>query len=224
LVRKIIFIPLGIMLGAAAIGLAYPLITGLPGADQNIIPRFASQWYVGKGAEEKPTLQYLVKTQEMEFLAELRFLEQIDDEQNIHLIIDDKKTNQHLEATLKLGKAFVFIDVPEEIKPYTHALDLTVFSVRDTVVEPKYLVVGAEWGTAYIGKFTPKLKLVEYGDTQFEFGTLKTYTISYNVNDIENKFLVSDNIPLPIRAEFYTIEGDLDYFFELIKLEGSLPS
>lgn len=212
------------MLGAAAIGLAYPFLTGVPGAEQNIIPRFASQWHVGKGAEDKPTLQYLVKYQDMEFLAELRFLDKIDGEQNVQVIIDDKKTNQHIENTLKVGEAYVFIDVPEDIKPYVHALDLTVFSVRDTLSGSKYLIVGAEWGTAYVGKFTPKLKLTEYGETQFEFGTLQTYTVSYKVNDIENKFLIADNIPLPVRAEFYTIEGDLDYSFELVKLEGALSS
>jgi hypothetical protein len=160
----------------------------------------------------------------MEFLAELRFLDQSGDEQNVQIIIDDKKTNQHLENTLKLGKAYVFVNVPEDIKPYVHALDLTVLSMRDTVVEPKYLVVGAEWGTVYIGKFTPKLKLTEYKDTQFEFGTLKTYTISYKINDVENRFLVADNLPLPVRAEFYNIDGSFDYSFELTKLEGSLPS
>lgn len=212
------------MFGAAAIGLAYPLMTGLPGADQDIIPRFASQWYLGKGAEEKPTLQYLVKTQQMEFLAELRFLEQVGDEQNIQVIIDDKMTGQHLESTMKIGKAFVFIDVSDEMTPYIDALDTTVFSIRDTVVESEFLVVGAEWGTAYIGKFTPKLKLTEFQDTQFEFGTLKTYKISYTVNDVENKFLIADNVPLPVKGEFYTLEGDFDYSFELTKLEGSLPS
>lgn len=212
------------MFGAAAIGLAYPLITGLPGADQNVVPRFASQWYLGKGAEEKPILQYLVKTQQMEFLAEIRFLEQIGDEQEIQVIIDDKKTGKHLEDNLRIGKAFVFIDVTDEMKPYADALENTVFSIRDTVTESKFLVVGAEWGTTYIGKFTPKLKLTEFQDTDFEFGTLKTYTVSYTVNEIENKFLIVDNVPLPVKGEFYTLEGDLDYSFELIKLEGSLPS
>lgn len=212
------------MFAAAAIGLAYPLIIGLPGAEQNIIPRFASQWHVGKGAENQPSLQYLIKTQQAEFLAEIKFLDQIGDEQNVQLIIDDKKTNQHLEAMLKIGKAYVFVDTPEDIKPYTDILDTTVFSVRDTVVEPKYLVIGAEWGTAYIGKFTPKLKLTEYQDMELEFGTLKTYTISYKVNDIENKFFIVDNIPLPVKAEFYTLGGAPDYSFELTKLEGSLPN
>jgi hypothetical protein len=207
------------MLGAAAIGLAFPLLTGVPGSEQNVIPRFASQWHIGKGAEEQPSMQYLVMTPEMEFLAEFKFMEPTGDEQQLRLIIDDKKTGQHLEHDMMIGKAYVFLDVPEDIKPYVETLDKTVLSVRDTIVESRYLVVGAEWGTTYIGKFSPKFKLTEYKDTEFEFGKLKTFKISYTVNEIENYFLVADNIPLPVRAQYYTIEGNQDYSYDLTKLE-----
>lgn len=210
------------MFGAAAIGLAYPLLTGLPGSDQNVIPRFASQWYLGKGAETQPTLQYLVKYQEMEFLAKFDFLEQAGDEQSVRLVIDDVKTGRHFDQTLQMGKAFVFIGTPDDIKPYVDALDKTVLTLRNTVVGSKYLIVGAEWGTTYIGKFTPKMKLVEYKDTEFEFGSLKTYTISYKINDIENYFLVADNVPFPVRSESYTIDGKKEYSYDLVRFE--LPS
>jgi hypothetical protein len=191
----------------------------VPGSEQNVIPRFASQWHIGKGAEEQPSMQYLVMTPEMEFLAEFKFMEPTGDEQQLRLIIDDKKTGQHLEHDMMIGKAYVFLDVPEDIKPYVETLDKTVLSVRDTIVESRYLVVGAEWGTTYIGKFSPKFKLTEYKDTEFEFGKLKTFKISYTVNEIENYFLVADNIPLPVRAQYYTIEGNQDYSYDLTKLE-----
>ena len=174
---------------------------------------------MGKGAEEKPTLQYLVNYQDKEFLAKISFLDQIDDTQLVHLTIDDKKTEQHVEQDLELGQAYVFIGVNDEIKPYVHALDKTVFSVRDTITGSKYLIVGAEWGTTFVGKFTPKLKLVEYAETKFEFGTLKTFLVSYKVNDIENNLWVTDDIPLPVKAQYYTIEGTLDYAYELVSLE-----
>lgn len=206
------------MLGAAAVGLAFPLFTGLPGSEQNIIPRFANKWHIGEGAENKPTMQYLVKYHDMEFLAEIQFLDKTSDSQDINVIIDDKKTEQHLEHKMKIGKAFVFTNVSDDIKPYVHALDATVFSVRDIVVEEKYLVVGAEWGTVFVGKFTPKLKLTEYKETQFEFGTLKTFAISYKINNIENRFWVADGIPLPVKAEYYDLDGNLDYTYELTKL------
>lgn len=206
------------MLGAAAIGLVFPLLTGLPGSDQNIIPRFANKWHIGEGAENKPTMQYLVKYHDMEFLAEIRFLDKTLDSQGIDVIIDDKRTSQHIEHKMKIGNAFVFTDVSDDIKPYVRALGATVFSIRDTVVEERYLVVGAEWGTIYVGKFTPKLKITEYSETQFEFGKLKTFAISYKINDIENKFWVVDGVPLPVKAEYYTLDGNVDYAYELTKL------
>lgn len=206
------------MLGAAAIGLAFPFLNGVPGAEQGVLPRFASQWHVGKGADTKPTLQYLVNYQDKEFLARIQFLDQSGDEQNIMLTIDDKKTGQHIEQNLKIGQAYVFIGVNNEIKPYVDTLDKTVFSVRDTIVESKYLVVGAEWGTTYIGKFTPKMKLTEYKDTKFEFGTLKTFLVAYTINDVQNTLWVADNIPLPVKAQYYNLDGTPDYSYELVAL------
>jgi hypothetical protein len=125
-----------------------------------------------------------------------------------------------MEDKMQIGDAFVFTDISDEIKPYVHALDATVFSVRDTIVEERYLVVGAEWGTVFIGKFTPKLKLIEYQDMEFPFGSLKTFTISYHINDIENKFWIADNVPLPVKAEYYSLDGEIDYTYELVKLES----
>lgn len=209
------------MLGAAAIGLSFPFLGGVPGSEQNIIPRFASQWYVGKGTEEQPTLQYLVHYQDKEFLANLKFLEKIGDNEKIDLAIDDKKTGQHLEQQLEIGQAFVFIGVNDEMKPYVYALDKSVFSVRDTLTGPKYLVVGAEWGTTFVGKFNPKLKTTEYSDTKLEFGILKTFTVSYTINEIENKLWIADNVPLPVKAQYYNIDGTEDYSYELVSLEGN---
>lgn len=208
------------MLGAAAIGLAYPFMTGLPGSEQNVIPRFANKWHLGDGSENNPTLQYLVIYHDMEFLAEIQFLDKTSHSQDIVVVIDDKKTGQHVEDKMQIGDAFVFTDVSDEIRPYAHALDATIFSVRDTIVEEKYLVVGAEWGTVFVGKFTPKLKLIEYQDMEFEFGTLKTFTISYRINDIENKFWIADDVPLPVKAEYYSLDGAIDYTYDLVKLES----
>jgi hypothetical protein len=207
------------MLGAAAIGLSFPFLGGVPGSEQNIIPRFASQWYIGKGTEDQPVLQYLVNYQGQEFLAKIAFLEKTGDTEKIHITIDDPKSGKHIEQELQIGEAFVFIGVNNEIKPYTQLLDKSVFSVRDTLTGPKYLVVGAEWGMTYVGKFTPKLKLTEYIDSEFEFGTLKTFVVSYKINEIENKLWIADNIPLPVKAQYYTIDGTLDYSYELVALD-----
>ncbi|MBI5697474.1 MAG: hypothetical protein HZC29_03035, partial [Thaumarchaeota archaeon] len=67
--------------------------------------------------------------------------------------------------------------------------------------------------------FTPKLKLTEYKDTEFEFGTLKTFLVSYTINDIQNTLWIADNIPLPVKAQYYNIDGTIDYSYELVALE-----
>jgi len=209
------------MLGAAAIGLAYPLLIGLPGDEQNVIPRFASKWSVGTGAENQPSMQYLVRHEEMDFLANLIFLEVIGDEQRVRLVIDDNISGAHYDETLMVGKAYVFVGASDDLKPYVNALDVTVLSVRDVIVQPQYLVVGAEWGTTFIGKFTPKLKVTSYGDTEFEFGTAKSFLVAYEISDIVNKFWIVKDLPLPVKAEYYTIDGDLDYYYELVNLGSS---
>lgn len=217
MVRKIL-IPLGLMIAAAVIGVSFPFWNGIPGSEQNIIPRFASQWHVGKGTETHPTLKYLVTSQDKEFFATMSFGEQKDNTQQVKLTIDDKKTGQHLEQDLQIGQAFVFIDVNDDLKPYVRALDGSLFSVRDTLSGSKYLVVGAEWGNVFIGKFNPMLKVTQYTETKFDFGTLKTFVVSYKINEIENKLWVADNIPLPVKAQYYTIDGKPDYSYELVSL------
>ena len=65
----------------------------------------------------------------MEFSADLKFLDQVGDNQNIQVIIDDKKSGQHISEKLKIGEAYVFENYSDEIKPYILALDKTVFSI-----------------------------------------------------------------------------------------------
>lgn len=218
MVRKTLLIPLGIMLGAAIIGLSLPFWNGIPGSEQNVIPRFASQWHVGKGSETHPVLKYLVNAQDKEFFVTISFGNQTGDTQQVKLVIDDKKTGQHLEQDLQLGQAFVFIGVNDDLKQYVKALDGSVLSVRDTLSGSKYLVVGAEWGNTFVGKFNPMLKVTQYTDTRFEFGTLKTFVVSYKINEIENKLWIADNVPLPLKAQYYTIDGKPDYSYELVSL------
>ena len=69
-----IMVGVGIMVIAAIIGVVYPFTIDLPGEEQEVIPRFAAQWYVGKGSEYSPKLQYLVNTDEMKFTAILEYL------------------------------------------------------------------------------------------------------------------------------------------------------
>ena len=243
---------IGIMVIAAIIGVVYPFTIDLPGEEQQVIPRFASQWYVGKGSEYSPTLQYLVKTDEMKFTAILKYLGSpdltkttdpseigsdtsagpcyspvrvqvdISYDCNVLVRIYDMQTSEQLAKKLTLTSGYTFKEKPEQLEKYLDVLDHTILSVSDMAGEGKYLVVGAEWDTVFVGFQTKKITSTEYGKVVLQFGAINAYTLSYAIGEIENKFWVADDIPLPVKAEYYDADGNFDYSYELIDITGPL--
>ena len=243
---------IGIMVIAAIIGVVYPFTIDLPGEEQQVIPRFAPQWYVGKGSEYSPTLQYLVKTDEMKFTAILEYLGSpdltktadpseigsdtsagpcyspvrvqvdISYDCNVLVRIYDMQTSEQLAKKLTLTSGYTFKEKPEQLEKYLDVLDHTILSVSDMAGEEKYLVVGAEWDTVFVGWQTKKITATEYGKVDLQFGSLNAYTLSYEIGEIENKFWVADDIPLPVKAEYYDADGNFDYSYELIDITGPL--
>ena len=233
---------IGIMVIAAIIGVVYPFTIDLPGEEQEVIPRFAPQWYVGKGSEYSPTLQYLVKTDEMKFTAILKYLGSpdlvtgkgtagpcyspvrvqvdISYDCNVLVRIYDMQTSEHLGEKLTLTSAYTFKEKPKQIEKYLNVLDHTILSLSGIAGEEKYLIVGAEWDTVFVGWQTKKITATEYGKVDLQFGSLNAHTLSYEIEEIENKFWVADGIPLPIKAEYYDADGNFDYSYELIDITG----
>ena len=244
---------IGIMVIAAIIGVVYPFTIDLPGEEQQVIPRFAPQWYVGKGSEYSPTLQYLVKTDEMKFVAILEYLGSTDltsttdasgigsptaksgpcyspvrvqvdisYDCNVLVRIYDMQTTEQLAKKLTLTSGYTFKEKPKQIEKYLNVLDHTILSLSGIAGEEKYLVVGAEWDTVFVGWQTKKIIATEYGKTDLQFGSLNAYTLSYEIGEIENKFWVTDDVPLPIKAEYYDADGNFDYSYELVDITGPL--
>ena len=232
------------MVIAAIIGVVYPFTIDLPGEEQEVIPRFAPQWYVGKGSEFSPALQYLVNTDEMKFTVILEYLGSpdlvnpstasagpcyspvkvqvdISYDCNVLVRIYDMQTGEQFSNTkLTLTSGYTFKEKPEQIKKYLDVLDHTILSVSDMAGEEKYLVTGAEWDTVFVGFLTKKITATEYGKVDLRFGAMNAYTISYEIGETENKFWVADDIPLPIKAEYYDADGNFDYSYELIDITG----
>ena len=238
-----IMVGVGIMVIAAIIGVVYPFTIDLPGEEQEVIPRFAPQWYVGKGSEFSPALQYLVKTDEMKFTVILKYSGSpdlvnpetasagpcyspvrvqvdISYDCNVLVRIYDMETGEQLAKKLTLTSGYTFKEKPEQIEKYLDVLDHTILSVSDMAGEGKYLVTGAEWDTVFVGFLTKKITATEYGKVDLRFGGLNAYTLSYEIGEIENKFWVANGIPLPIKAEYYDADGNFDYSYELIDITG----
>lgn len=216
--NKVKIIALFVMIAAGIIGLLWlPLTTGLPGQDENIIPREASKWHMGKGIEYDPVMNYDIYTDKMQFSTKIEFAGS-GFEKYMMISIVDSKLGKDLIQKIPIGNAYVFGEVSDEARPYTTILDQTVFSIRDIALEDKYLVKQAVWDTVFVGATTRDITITEHGKTDFRFGSVSAFTASYDIGDKQSKFWIVDNLPLPVKAEIYDIEGNLQYSYELTSL------
>ncbi|MGQ0638596.1 MAG: hypothetical protein ACT4N1_04505 [Nitrososphaerota archaeon] len=207
-----------VMMGAGVIGLLWaPLFAGLPGAEENIIPREASRWHIGKGVEYNPTLHYTINTDTMKFSAKIEFLSS-QPEKQIRVEITHPQSGTQITQAVPISSAYTFGEVSDDARPYFTTLDQTIFSIRDLALEDRYLVKKAVWGTMFIGAITQEITVTEHGQTSFRFGSADAFTISYDIGDKQTKFWIVDNLPLPVKAEVYDIEGNLQYTYELTSL------
>lgn len=212
-----------ILISAAVIGLLYPILIGLPGQDENIIPRDASKWHIGKGAEYNPIMYYDVTSADgVMFSVKIEFFNDMTKKQMILVQIDDNATGKKIDHKTSLSSAYTFEEVSGAATPYLQVLDETIFAIRDIALEDKYLVKKAVWDTVFIGALTQNLVVTEHGKTSFAFGSVDAFTVSYNIGNKVNKFWIVDNLPLPVKAEVYDIDGNLQYSYELISLLAPL--
>ncbi|MBI5377367.1 MAG: hypothetical protein HZA82_01925 [Thaumarchaeota archaeon] len=211
-----------IMISVAVAGLIYPILIGLPGQDENVIPREASKWHIGKGAEYNPTMLYDITSGDMKFSAKIGFSSDISKNQMIVVQINDTDAGKKIDQRTSLSHAYTFGETSEDAKPYFQVLDKTIFSIRDIAFEDKYLVKKAVWNTVFIGVTTQEIIVTDHRKNSFTFGSADTFTVSYKIGDKENKFWIVDNLPLPVKAEIYDIDGNLQYSYELTSLLAPL--
>ena len=186
------------------------------------IPREASQWHIGKGAQYNPVMQYDISTNTTKFSAKIEFLPATNPENQTLLVQINPNTNKGINQTVPINIVYDFSDVSADAKPFFTILDSTVFSVRDLAIESKYLVKGATWGDMYIHDVQEEIKVTDHSKVSLKFGSLDSYIVSYKEGEKENKLWIVDNLPLPVKAEVYDLSGNLQYSYELTSLYAPL--
>lgn len=203
---------------AAVAGLAWPFLVNVKPI--YLLPVQTSQWHIGKGSQYDPEMTYQILFNKTKFSTDLKFLSIPGGNQTLQVTINPSDGGSKMTQTVKIGLVYGFPDVSSNVQSYFDILDQSIFSMRDYATEDKFLAKDAEWGDLYIGANHEKLKVTDSGKMSFEFGSAKAYLLSYRIGAHINKIWIVDNLPLPVKAEIYDPDGNLQYSYELVSLKA----
>ena len=204
---------------AAVAGIAWPFLSTMKPV-YLLEPVQASQWHMGKGSEYTPEMTYQVSFNQTKFSTDMKFLPVSGGNQQLLVKINPSDGSNEIDQTVNIGLVYDFVDTSNESKSYFDILNQSIFSMRDYATDAKYLAKDAEWGDLYIGANEEKLKVTDSGKMSFKFGSANAYLLSYRIGANFNKIWVVDNLPLPVKAEIYDPDGNLQYTYELVSLKA----
>lgn len=108
--------------------------------------------------------------------------------------------------------------VDESFRPYFDPIQSSIFAVRDMEYgsSPKYLVVTAPWNQIFYQSSEVIVRITGEETVQTPAGTFDAFVLSYKLEENTSKIWVVRDLPLPVKAEVYDPEDDLQYRYELV--------
>ena len=99
---------------------------------------------------------------------------------------------------------------------YLNIIESSILQIKDITREPKYLVIGAKWDSIDTGITNVPIKITAKEYLFSKLGKLETFVLSYTIKDYNNKIWIAKNLPLPVKAEIFNVDGILKYKYDLI--------
>ena len=87
---------------------------------------------------------------------------------------------------------------------------------RDIALQQEYLVVGAEWNSITLNVATVHVKVIAQEKIQTIEGSFDTFVLGYTIGSKTSRIWIDHDIPLPIKAEVYNAQNQLQYRYALL--------
>lgn len=100
--------------------------------------------------------------------------------------------------------------------PYYEPIESSILEIRDIALQPQYLVVGAQWNSISTEVSTIPVKVTSQENINTNAGKFNAYVLSYTLGPKTSRIWITPDIPLPVRAEVYNSQGQLQYKYDLI--------
>ena len=185
-------------------------------------PTEADIWVVGGNIQDGTALEYsLTAIEESSSL----------DSAQVSMVFEDGGSNWDVHFTVVNGTAPAVENivtmskeltregqVDESFRPYFDPIQSSIFAVRDMEYgsSPKYLVVTAPWNQIFYQSSEVIVRVTGEEAVQTPAGTFEAFVLSYKLEENTSRIWVVRDLPLPVKAEVYDPEDDLQYRYELV--------
>jgi hypothetical protein len=101
-------------------------------------------------------------------------------------------------------------------------IESSLLEIRDIALEPKYLAIGAEWNSLSVGPVgsTISAKIIGQEKVQTQAGAFDTSILGYTIGPKTSRIWLSGNMPLPVKAEVYNAQNELQYKYSLLYIKS----
>ena len=106
--------------------------------------------------------------------------------------------------------------INQDFIPYYEPIESSILEIRDIALQPEYLVVGAVWNSITVNVATVPVKVIAQEKIQTDAGSFDTFVLGYTIGSKTSRIWIDHDIPLPIKAEVYNAQNQLQYKYTLV--------
>jgi hypothetical protein len=204
---------------------------GFTGAGPSITnpPTKEDIWVVGSNNNDGAALEYDVSavgpaSSLADAKVSMTFAE-VNDEWDVHFTVVNG-TEPAVEHTMTFSKQLTREgQLDQSFQPYFDPIQASILAVRDMDYggRDKYLVVGAPWDTIFFQSSSVTVKVTGEETVQTPAGTFDAFVLGYKLGDKVSMIWIVKDMPLPVKAEVYDVDDNLQYQYELVSSSSQSP-
>jgi hypothetical protein len=189
-------------------------------------PTEADIWKVGNSIRDRAELEYSLtardETSSLESAQVSMAFVEAGSNWDVAFVVTNG-TSKAVENTMTISKELTREgQLDESFRPYFEPIQSSLFAVRDMEYggSPKYLVVGAPWNQIFYKSSEVIVRVTGEEAVQAQAGTFDAFVLSYKLEENTSRIWVVREMPLPVKAEVYDSEDQLQYQYELVRASG----
>jgi hypothetical protein len=197
-----------------------------PGTTLPKVPTAEDIWVVGASIQDGTELEYSLTSRSEASSLESAQVSMAFTEAGNNWDVTFTVTNgtgQTVENTMAMSRQLTREGQLDELfRPYFEPIQSSIFAVRDWEYgqSPKYLVVNAPWQQIFYKSSQVIVRVTGEETVQTQAGTFDAFVLSYKLEENTSRVWVVKEMPLPVKAEVYDSEDQLQYEYELTRTAG----